>query len=681
MSQEQADWREVVAEEEALLARVLEKLPRTLSGTAGRDATRLWSDLKELRDEAHSASERDLPSLFQQMTTVRALAEAAQPRPLPDAESPYFAHLRLQDAKGRRDFLLGRGTFIDTASGVRVVDWRFAPVAKVFYRHQAGDFYEETFPGGVSEGTVEVRRLVVIEKGQLTRIVDGRRTLVNERGAWRLVEGAVLAGGAGSATRPGVLGTGRGAEGRAALPDITAMLDAEQHEALSLEPDRPLLVLGSAGSGKTTVALHRLAQLHFDDPRRFPEERLQVVVPEPGLARLSKRLLAPLGLTKLRVETMDEWLERSAMETFRPTPIRLYRDPPPLATRVKRHPALLPLLVARVGRIPSTVAFAGLRRRLAEAFTDRAFLETLVATTGGELPLTCIESTHRYTLAQQASIERPGDIEQDAYVEAAGDARDPVAGTVDAEDLALMMFLRGRAGADVPNSLSHLVLDEAEDVSLFELETMGRFLGKTRSATLAGDEMQQTDTSFPGWDALLETLGGSKAARCRLQVSYRCPRPIAMLARELLGRQGPESTTAAREGAPVGRHAFPDEAQAQLFLATALRDLFDREPSASVGVVCANADAAERLSQALETLPEARLVLDGEFTFEPGIDVTDVENAKGLEWDYVVVPDATAKAYPANDESRRRLHVAVTRASHQLWVLTPGRPSPVLPEG
>jgi DNA helicase II / ATP-dependent DNA helicase PcrA len=60
------------------------------------------------------------------------------------------------------------------------------------------------------------------------------------------------------------------------------------------------------------------------------------------------------------------------------------------------------------------------------------------------------------------------------------------------------------------------------------------------------------------------------------------------------------------------------------------------------------------------------------------VDVTDVESVKGLEFDYVIVPDASAATYPATDEARRRLHVAVTRASHQLWMATVGTPSPLV---
>ena len=58
--------------------------------------------------------------------------------------------------------------------------------------------------------------------------------------------------------------------------------------------------------------------------------------------------------------------------------------------------------------------------------------------------------------------------------------------------------------------------------------------------------------------------------------------------------------------------------------------------------------------------------------------MTDVASVKGLEFDYVLVPDAGARAYPDEPEARRRLHVAVTRAAHQLWIASTGTPSPLL---
>ena len=64
----------------------------------------------------------------------------------------------------------------------------------------------------------------------------------------------------------------------------------------------------------------------------------------------------------------------------------------------------------------------------------------------------------------------------------------------------------------------------------------------------------------------------------------------------------------------------------------------------------------------------------------PGIDVTDVRQIKGLEFDYVVVLDPTRQNYPARDQARHLLHIAATRAAHQLWVFSTGNPSLLLPE-
>jgi DNA helicase IV len=257
---------------------------------------------------------------------------------------------------------------------------------------------------------------------------------------------------------------------------------------------------------------------------------------------------------------------------------------------------------------------------------------------------------------------------------------DELAESCDLEDLALMLFLKARSGGLETEHLAHLVLDETEDFSLFELEVLGKQLGRHGTCTLAGDELQQTEAGFSGWDGVLRAVGAKDASICRLQVSYRCPRPVVELAQHILGQHTDESRAGAhREGVPVGFQHFPDEAQTALFLSAALRDLVEREPNASVGVIASSTDKAERLAEELGALHQVRLVTDGEFTFEPGIDVCDVDSTKGLEFDYVIVPDATAQAYPANDESRRRLHVAVTRASHQLWVVSSGSRSPLLP--
>src|SRR5581483_781314 len=150
------------------------------------------------------------------------------------------------------------------------------------------------------------------------------------------------------------------------------------------------------------------------------------------------------------------------------------------------------------------------------------------------------------------------------------------------------------------------------------------------------------------------------ASRRTLAVSYRCPLPIAGLAHRVLGQLAPgPAPTSGRLGAPVGIHRHLQFGLQVLAIQDALADLVSREPQASAAVLTRNAAGAVRWAAALEHMPEARLVRGGDFSFEPGIDVCEVAEAKGLEFDYVVLPDVDAITYPADDDSRRVLHVAI----------------------
>jgi DNA helicase-2/ATP-dependent DNA helicase PcrA len=68
-----------------------------------------------------------------------------------------------------------------------------------------------------------------------------------------------------------------------------------------------------------------------------------------------------------------------------------------------------------------------------------------------------------------------------------------------------------------------------------------------------------------------------------------------------------------------------------------------------------------------------------EFNFQAGVDVTDVAHVKGLEFDYVVMVDVNEASYPNVHWARHLLHIGVTRAAHQLWLVSPGEPSPLIP--
>ncbi len=652
-------------------------------------------ELSELRDEAAAEDEEDAGGLLHELALRQQLAARTQ-SVLPDPRNPYLAHLRLEESGEVRDYFLGHGTYIDTRQNLRVVDWRTAPVAQLFYRYREGDHFEEQFPGRLATGTVLLRRVVVVHQRRLTQLLsDGLSLFRDADGTWKSRATASLAsGGSGTAARDGHLGVSVGAQEKGTRVDVTALLDAEQFAAISAPPQEPLLVLGSAGSGKTTVALHRLARITASQPEAIPLTRARVVVPEPGLARLAQRLLAPLlpspgadedDAGPQVVHTLDDFVMRLARRAFGPLP-RVNFEPPALVTSLKRHPALFDALKEALSTAPPVkTELKSLWRQLATLMSDTAFLQRVVDVANGTLPTTaiaeCVEHTSRQLQTRFSATDITDESRRTAVDGRDLDAGTPeeLAGSVDVEDLPILLsMLSWRRALSLPQS-SHLVLDEAEDFSLFDFTALRGITREFKGLTFAGDEAQQTHSSFAGWGRSLEVAGAKDAATIRLTTSYRCPQPIAEIARQVLGPLAPAAPLkSARDGVPVGRFNFPGEAPAHIFLAGALKELLDEEPHASVAVIASSPAAAQRFFQLVQGLHEARLVSRGDFTFEPGLDVTDVDQVKGLEWDYVVVPDANAANWPDTDDSRRRLHVAVTRASHQLWLLSPGTPSPLI---
>lgn len=681
-----------LAEEEQFLAVVQAALATARQATARVSVSA--DELRTLREEAAAEDEDDVGVLLHELALRQKLSARTQ-SVLPDARSPYLAHLRLEEEGQSRDYLLGHGTFIDTRQNLRVVDWRVAPVAQLFYRYREGDHFEEQLPGRLATGTVTMRRVVVIHQGQLVQLMGDDFSLFRDKdGFWKSRGSSNLAtGGAGTAARDGHLGVSVGAQAKGTRVDVTALLDAEQFAGISAPAEEPLLVLGSAGSGKTTVALHRLARLTVGAPTTIPLSRARVVVPEQGLARLAQRLLAPLlpapdvedDAGPEVVHTLDAFLLRLARRAFGPLPSVNF-EPPALVTSMKRHPALYDALRDALSREPAAKAQLNpLWRQLSVFLSDSAFLGGVVDAAAGTLPRTAIADTIAHTslqLQNRTDVNDITDVERRTALDGRGldeDTPDELAGSLDIEDIPLLLsMLSWRRALALPQA-SHLVIDEAEDFSLFDFESLRATTLEFGGLTLAGDEAQQTHSSFAGWPRSLAVAGAPEATTIRLTTSYRCPRPIAELARRVLGPLAPPSPAkASREGVPVGQFHFPGEAPAHLFLAGALKELLDEEPHASVAVIAATEETAQRFFPLVSHLPNSRLVQRGEFPFTPGLDVTDVDSVKGLEWDYVIVPDASAIHWPGTDEGRRRLHVALTRASHQLWLISPGTPSPLL---
>src|SRR5512139_2589299 len=200
----------VIAEEERLYGQVQARVAMG-EEDEGREkigASDLDKDLLSLRDQISEARAEDLPPLVEQMTRLAALkARLGGGRSLPvDITSPYFAHIRLKENGKSRDVLVGKRGFIDREANVQIVDWRNAPISRIYYRYEEGDDYEEEIAGRKVDGFVEARRNISIAKGNLRRIGTPQGTyLKSASGNWVQAVGQiapVLHGGMGKAARP-----------------------------------------------------------------------------------------------------------------------------------------------------------------------------------------------------------------------------------------------------------------------------------------------------------------------------------------------------------------------------------------------------------------------------------------------------------------------------------------------
>jgi DNA helicase-2/ATP-dependent DNA helicase PcrA len=101
-----------------------------------------------------------------------------------------------------------------------------------------------------------------------------------------------------------------------------------------------------------------------------------------------------------------------------------------------------------------------------------------------------------------------------------------------------------------------------------------------------------------------------------------------------------------------------------------------------VAVLSRHPEQADRYYEGLRRaeVPSLRRVRAQDFAFRPGVEVSEIRQAKGLEFDYVILVDVNANTFGVDDESRHLFHIGATRAAHQLWLIITGQPSRLLPQ-
>jgi hypothetical protein len=615
-----------------------------------------------------------------------------------------LGHMRLATKGQHRDVLLADRTDLSSKE-LSLLDWRTAPLAEVFFNCEPGDNYEIDIDGRNIDGVLLERHLLGCEAGKLlwAQTDGGRHSPSSEPEEMIPLRNTVLC----------PRGTPTG------LRLFPAELDERQLQAVRLDRGRPVLILGQAGTGKTTVAVARLAGL-LAVPGNGKRMRAAVMVPTEGLRRLYLRLLAAADVHGVEVHVFDKWAHREACRLLDWVPRKLASDTPAAVIALKRHPSVACalerwVLAQRQGQpmevdreYLADVRPKGYERSavvegissetltnwfdLFDMFGDERFVFDVVTGSAGALSERHAEAVRRRTGRQFSPDSRSAfaHVHPDHLLTLDGrelddGTPDEDAGTLDAEDPPILLHLqRLRSGAIATTrgrlrQYDILVADEAQELAPLELALLREALRPGGSLIAAGDSRQQVDPTayFDSWPQTMRALGAGDSTVIELEITYRCPASVMELACRVMDDPMPAERSPLDDGSLVATGFAHDLAQA-LRLTEVIEELCARHPEACAAIVCRDPEAAARWHFALRHCLRPRLVVGGEFDFEAGVCITFVSEVKGLEFDVVIVPDADERSYPDTPESRRALYVAVTRAVHGLWLCWTGAPSPIL---
>ena len=232
-------------------------------------------------------------------------------------------------------------------------------------------------------------------------------------------------------------------------------------------------------------------------------------------------------------------------------------------------------------------------------------------------------------------------------------------------------------GFQTNSSIKHIVVDEAQDYSPFQFEFLKRLFPAARM-TVLGDFNQAIfahASEKVDFNTLTNLYGPDETEVINITRSYRSTKPIIEFTRRLVPN-GERIIPFERDGERPVLKQLADPAELHKCIASKVEELRGLGLN-SIAIICKSAEESISAYEALSSIDEIKLLKSNSIEYEQGVVVVPSYLSKGIEFDAVIIYDASEHVY--GDESLRRVfYTSCTRAMHYLQLYSVGEPSPFL---
>ena len=278
--------------EEKYLKQTLQIVEKNISEYTG-EVSRMQSEIDEMLEHYHDA-DVELWTLLNNTITMNEHMKRALFRNERAKTKPYFGRIIFDDKKLKKteSLYIGKGGISSDKTTQIVVDWR-APVANAYYENGLGDCSYSAPDGTEIPIHLSLKRTFEIENGELHGYVD-TEVVANDDLLMKYL----------SKNKEAVLG------------EIVATIQKEQNEIIRKSPLHNCIVQGVAGSGKTTVAMHRISYILYNYRERFRPEDFYIVGSNEILLNYITGVLPDLDVYGVKQMTMEQLLTRLLYEEW-----------------------------------------------------------------------------------------------------------------------------------------------------------------------------------------------------------------------------------------------------------------------------------------------------------------------------------------------------------------------------